>query len=62
MKTKYLFLIFIFYYPISLFASDFLDRSDLEFKKGNIQKSDYYLARYFALKNVDKDKDTSSIY
>ena len=61
MKTIYLFLIFIFYYPISLFASDFLDQSDHEFRKGNIQKSDYYLARYFASKNVDKDKISNSI-
>jgi len=61
MKIIYLFLIFIFYYPISLFASDFLDQSDHEFRKGNIQKSDYYLARYFASKNVDKDKISNSI-
>ena len=61
MKTIYLFLIFIFYYPISLFASDFLDQSDHEFRKGNIQKSDYYLARYFASKNVDRDKISNSI-
>ena len=61
MKTIYLFLIFIFYYPLSLFASDFIDKSDLEFKKGNIEKADYYLARYFASKNLNKDKISNSI-
>ena len=61
MKTIYLFLIFIFHYPMSLFASDFLDMSNLEFKKGNIEKSDYYLARYFASKNLNKDKVNNSI-
>jgi len=61
MKTIYLFLIFIFYYPLSLFASDFIDKSDLEFKKGNIEKADYYLARHFTSKNLNKDKISNSI-
>ena len=56
MKTIYLFLIIFFHYPMSLFASDFLDMSNLEFKEGNIEKADYYLARYFASKNLNKDK------
>ena len=61
MKTIYLFLIIFIHYPMLLFASDFLDMSNLEFKKGNIEKSDYYLARYFASKNQNKDKVSKSI-
>ena len=61
MKTIYLFLLIFFHYPLSLFASDFLDISNLEFKKGNIEKADYYLARYFASKNLNKDKVSNSI-
>ena len=61
MKTICLFLIIFFHYAKSLFASDFLDMSNLEFKKGNIEKSDYYLARYFASKNLNKDKVNNSI-